>query len=173
MIPVENPDGRGTEGTTYTAWRVLHPSRTAVLLRDAPRILGASCEEILLAASLAALHDWSGARRIRVDVERHGREPVGDGPDPIRAVGWFTAIFPVDVKGFGRSAEDLLPNVSAALRAVPHRGSRYCALRYLADGEVAARLAELEEAAVAFNYLGRRGATAASVPSASPQARRL
>jgi non-ribosomal peptide synthase protein (TIGR01720 family) len=104
---------------------------------------------------------------LRVDVERHGREPIAGDLDVSRTVGWFTAVFPLDLPATADPAE-VLPQVSARLRAVPHRGAGFGALRHLGEPATRDALAALAEPQVAFNYLGRSGARTAEGGSFRP-----
>jgi len=65
-------------------------------------------------------------------MEGHGREEILDGVDVSRTIGWFTTQFPVTLslpaaEGWG----EVLKSVKEQVRAVPHRGLSYEALRYL------------------------------------------
>ena len=43
---------------------------------------------------LSALVPWVGTRRLRIDLEHHGRHELAPGLDLSRTVGWFTALYP-------------------------------------------------------------------------------
>ena len=105
-----------------------------------------------------------------VDLEGHGREPMADGIDLSRTVGWFTSLYPVrldvgpidlDVAlGGGAAMGDALKRVKEQLRAIPGRGLGYGLLRYL-HAEAGPRLAVPAHAAARLQLPGpvrrRRG----------------
>ncbi|HSF38869.1 MAG TPA: amino acid adenylation domain-containing protein, partial [Thermoanaerobaculia bacterium] len=100
----------------------------------------------LLTALVRAMARWTGAPRLRLDLEAHGREEIFPGADLSRTVGWFTAVYPVtlDVSGAPGLREALLA-VKEQLRAVPRRGIGWGLLR----------LAALPDPEVLFNNLGQ------------------
>src|SRR5207247_6583395 len=115
----------------------------------------------LLAALGTVLSSWTGRDDVLIGMEGHGREDVIAGIDTSRTVGWFTSDFPValtlpspvdgpDDWGF------VLKSVKEQLRAVPHRGLSYGALRYLSPPDsAAAGLREGPSPQISFNYHGR------------------
>ncbi|CAM5626698.1 hypothetical protein SALBM135S_09485 [Streptomyces alboniger] len=120
---------------------------------------------MLLAALGGALALWrpDAAAGLLVDVEGHGREPLGDA-DLSRTVGWFTAAHPVrmDVAGIdlpsalagGAAAGTLLKTVKEQVRDLPGDGLGHELLRHL-NPETAPVLAAAPAPQVGFNYMGR------------------
>jgi non-ribosomal peptide synthase protein (TIGR01720 family) len=86
-------------------------------------------------------------------MEGHGREDLFPDLDCSRTAGWFTALYPVLLRGeSGASPVQALKAVKEQLRAIPLRGFGYGLARYLRrDAEVLAQPA----AEVLFNYLGQ------------------
>src|SRR5206468_9169545 len=83
----------------------------------------------------------------------HGREELFNGVDLSRTVGWFTTLFPVAIEltshhDWGHT----LKSVKEQLRAVPHRGIGYGALRYLTNTN---QLTNTTTPPISFNYLGQ------------------
>ncbi|MEK8173423.1 condensation domain-containing protein [Streptomyces sp. M19] len=109
---------------------------------------------MLLAALLLAWRRRFGRTALQLDIEGHGREPIGDGADVSRTVGWFTSIHPVV---FDTAEADGAPRVLEHVRSrtaeVPSHGIGYGLLRYLTDA--GAELAALAPSRLSFNYLGR------------------
>ncbi|MEC3975542.1 non-ribosomal peptide synthetase [Amycolatopsis sp. H20-H5] len=137
--------------TTLTARRTrleLSPRKTAELLDTAVVKLRAGVRDILLAGLAEAL----GRPRL-VALEGHGREPVVDGVDLSRTVGWFTSVYPVRLE----AGDNALRRVKDLLRAVPGNGIGYGILRHF-DPE--SGLAGRPVPQICFNYLGRFGANA-------------
>jgi amino acid adenylation domain-containing protein/non-ribosomal peptide synthase protein (TIGR01720 family) len=144
---------------------------TRVLLGDVPAAFHTGVHDILLIAFVVALAEFldpgAADTPICIDVEGHGRdEELAAGVDLSRTVGWFTSKYPVALEVGGLSwaqvvAGDarlgaMVKDAKEQLRALPD-GLNYGILRYL-NGEV-----DLEGAdpPIAFNYLGRQGATTA------------
>jgi non-ribosomal peptide synthase protein (TIGR01720 family) len=121
---------------------------------------------------LQTLARWIGTHTIRLDLEGHGREELGDEAlDVSHTVGWFTSLYPVlftlPQDGEGSETPTLLPlsiltastwikTVKEQLRSVPHKGIGYGLLRYLSDDrELREQLASAPSPQVSFNYLGQ------------------
>jgi len=141
------------------------------LLQDAPRRVDASTQAMLLSAVLLAWHEWAGNDSLRLDLEGHGRDILGDAIDVSRTVGWFTTVFPLHLALPSR-ANGSQPNVDAvvaatrtALDALPMRGAAHGLARYLSpDESTRAALAAQPRPSVLFNHLGTHDLT---LPSAS------
>ena len=169
-LPVDYPDGDNDQASARSVSVALDAERTEALLRRAPRVYAAQTPELLLAALAQAVLAWSGGRRLRLDVEGHGREgdAVCAGIDLSRTVGWFTSVYPLtlspgDDPNPGRPDPGrALQAVKQQLRAVPEHGVGFGVLRYLSgDAELRAKLAALPRAELLFNYLGQWDRTAA------------
>jgi amino acid adenylation domain-containing protein/non-ribosomal peptide synthase protein (TIGR01720 family) len=153
-LPFDHPcAGAGTEASARSVVVRLDRGRTAALLQGAPEAFRTQINEVLLASLVRALTAWTGRSSVVIALEGHGREPLFDGVDLSRTMGWFTSLFPVrlDVDP-ARSTLATLRRVKETLRAVPSRGVGYGVLRYLgADPELATQ----PEPHLAFNYLGQ------------------
>ncbi|HET9223340.1 MAG TPA: condensation domain-containing protein, partial [Roseiflexaceae bacterium] len=135
---------------------MLSADETHALLHEATAAYGAQINDLLMTALAHTFVRWINGPLL-VDLEGHGREELWDGLDLSRTVGWFTAIFPV--------ALELAPDVNpvAALKSIkeqlayiPRRGIGYSLLRYLSgDADLVAKLRELPQAEISFNYLGQ------------------
>ncbi|MFI0817472.1 non-ribosomal peptide synthase/polyketide synthase [Streptomyces sp. NPDC021098] len=153
-------DGEG--GNTVAAMKsvtvALDRERTTALLQRVPEVYRTRVDDVLLSALGRVLAEWTGRRRVAVDLEGHGREEhLLDGVDLSRTVGWFTTMFPVALDipdGPGGGWGETLKSVKEQLRAVPAQGIGYGALRHLAPD---APLAEAAEPRISFNYLGQFG----------------
>ncbi|WP_244899032.1 condensation domain-containing protein, partial [Mycobacterium fragae] len=144
---------------------------TRMLLGEVPAAFHAGVQDILLIGFALAWAQFlgTGAARIGIDVEGHGRhEELGADVDLSRTVGWFTAIYPVSlavggldwgqVIAGGPGLGAVLKDAKEQLRAVPDPLS-YGVLRYLnPDVELAG-----SDPVIGFNYLGRLGAGAGEV----------
>jgi amino acid adenylation domain-containing protein/non-ribosomal peptide synthase protein (TIGR01720 family) len=129
---------------------------TAALMNDAVAGWRLQAQELLLTALAAVLGRRGGGHAIALDLEGHGREVISDELDLLRTAGWFTTLYPVRLPSVASDRGDHLREVSHALRAIPHGGIAYGALRYLSpDAETRQRLSEAPAADVLFNYLGQ------------------
>ena len=128
---------------------------TRRLLKEVPNVYRSQINDLLLTALVLAFEPWTGARRLCLELESHGREELPNQPaagvNLSRTVGWFTALFPVgldltDAQTLGAA----LKQVKETLRSVPNRGLGYGLLRYLYPEPLQPFAAE-----VRFNYLGQ------------------
>ncbi|MCG8927146.1 non-ribosomal peptide synthetase [Lentzea sp. CC55] len=160
-------DGPNTEDSTESVRVVLDAGRTAALLTQAHRAYRTQGHELLLAALLQVLGRWTGTGAAALDLESHGREPIADGLDLSRTVGWFTAVHPVGLQHTDLAdTGGVIKAVKEQLRAVPRRGVGYTVLR-----ERDAELRDAVRRPVVFNYLG--GADAAEDDAVGLFAREL
>ncbi|NEE07035.1 non-ribosomal peptide synthetase, partial [Streptomyces sp. SID7499] len=177
--------GRDVFGTARTLTLTLPPEVTGPLLTDVPAALHAQIKDVLLAAYTVAVASWRARRQptqgnaVLVEMEGHGREPVVEGADLGRTVGWFTSSYPVrlnpgqldwnDFWGGGRTVESALDAVRAQLAELPDGGIGYGMLRYLNE-RTRSELAALRTPQLGFNYLGRfaAGGTDAKAQDWSP-----
>ncbi|WP_405969990.1 amino acid adenylation domain-containing protein [Streptomyces sp. NBC_00988] len=156
----------------------LPADRSAVLVGRTSALFHCGVHEVLLATLAGAVARWrprDGATGgLLVDVEAHGREPLAEGMDVSRTVGWFTAVQPLrlEVSGLdlddaavgGASAGELVKRVKEQVQAVPGDGLGHGLLRW-ANPDAARVLADLPVPEIGFNYLGR---FAAAGPDAGP-----
>ncbi|MEE8584938.1 MAG: amino acid adenylation domain-containing protein, partial [Acidobacteriota bacterium] len=155
-LPVDAP-GANAEASVRRVSVALSPQETQALLQEAPQAYGTQINDALLTALVQAFSGWTGTKRLRVDLEGHGREALFEEVDISRTVGWFTSIFPVflpleQASGPGQA----LKAVKEKLRSIPHRGLGFGVLRYLSqDPSLSRRLSELPPPQVSFNYLGQ------------------
>ncbi|WP_369212913.1 amino acid adenylation domain-containing protein [Streptomyces flavofungini] len=122
-------------------------------------------DDVLLATLGGALGLWrpDGGATFLVDLEGHGREPLGD-VDLSRTVGWFAGSHPVrlDVTGVdlpqalagGPAAGELVKTVKEQVRAVPGDRLGHDLLRHLNPG-TAPVLAAAPTPEIGFTYMGR------------------
>jgi non-ribosomal peptide synthase protein (TIGR01720 family) len=156
-LPRDDPEGVNTLASARTLTVSLDGDETHALLLDVGRTYRAEMNDVLLTALVQACAGWAGTEALRVDLEGHGREPLLDGVDVSRTVGWFTSIFPVTLSApAGASPAEALQAVKEQLRRVPRRGIGYGLLRYLShDPSVRQALGALPLADVGFNYFGQ------------------
>jgi len=153
----------GTDPRSDTAAAVrsvaaeLDEAQTEALLTELPRRLRSEINDALLAALSLAWQSWQGETDLLVELEGHGREPLHREIDVTRTVGWFTARYPLRLRGDGDDAIARLRAVKEARRALPANGVGFGVLRYLGDAATAARLSALRAPLIGLNYLGQLG----------------
>ncbi|NUT98730.1 MAG: non-ribosomal peptide synthetase, partial [Saccharothrix sp.] len=140
-VPTEEPVPT-TAGSARNVVVRLGREDTDALLHRVPEAYRTQVNDVLLTALAAAF-----AGRVLVSLEGHGREELFPDTDTSRTVGWFTTQFPVALD-LPADWGDALKAVKEQLRAVPHKGLSYEALKY--TGKLSGPLPR-----VSFNYLGR------------------
>jgi amino acid adenylation domain-containing protein/non-ribosomal peptide synthase protein (TIGR01720 family) len=179
-LPVDFPAEDDLAGDEAMVDFELTAEETTDLLQTLPSVYHNRIDDALLSSLARALAGWTGSPRLRVDLEGHGREPIGDDLDDLdvsRTVGWFTSQYPVVLEAGDAGPREALLNAKERLRAVPGRGIGYGLLRYLGNAEAA------PDAEISFNYLGQAGAAsgerslfraspATAGPSRSPRGHR-
>ncbi len=156
-LPVDNPDGANTRDSERQVSVSLTTDETRELLQTLPKIYQTEINDVLLTSLAQSLAQWTGSRRVLVNLEGHGREDFSENADSSRTVGWFTSIYPV-LLDIGHAAEigATLRSIKEQLRLVPRRGIGYGLLRYLSGKrEVVEQLRALPHPEVSFNYLGQ------------------
>lgn len=151
-LPLDRPGGANRMESAVEHRVRLAAEATQRMLAGALRPYNVGVQELLLAALAEALERWTGHREIWVDMEGHGREPLVDGVDVSRTVGWFTSLYPLRLPLAAADPTERLIAVKEALRGVPRRGVGYGLLRWLGPGEGALAWPRPE---ISFNYLGQ------------------
>jgi non-ribosomal peptide synthase protein (TIGR01720 family) len=158
-LPVDYLEGRSanTVASSRTVSVRLSEEETRALLHQVPEAYHTHINEVLLTALVQALSQWTGERRVLVDLEGHGREALFADVDVSRTVGWFTTVYPVLLEvRWGMDEGSALKAIKEQMRGMPNRGIGYGLLRYLSgDGAAAEALRRQPQAEVSFNYLGQ------------------
>ncbi|WP_239571871.1 non-ribosomal peptide synthetase, partial [Streptomyces sp. G44] len=161
-LPVDLP-GTPLAGSVHTVRTRVDRDTTEALLRRVPGAYRTQVNDVLLSALSRVLADWTGADRVTVALEGHGREEeLDEGADLSRTVGWFTTQYPVTLTPAGPDNwGTTLKAVKERLRAVPRRGLGYQALGHLGSPNPEARaLGRLPLPDVCFTYHGQWEASA-------------
>ncbi|HEX9669307.1 MAG TPA: amino acid adenylation domain-containing protein [Thermoanaerobaculia bacterium] len=169
-LPRDLPGSENLEGAVEEVSAALGAEDTRALLQEVARAFRARADEALLTALVLAFEPFTGEPSLLVDTESHGREELFDDLDLSRTVGWFTAVYPVEVEAAGppgkRDPVATLRAVKERLRAIPRRGLGYGLLHNLCGEAVARELACGPQAEVMFNYLGQVDGGASAAGSA-------
>ncbi|MGH3936026.1 MAG: amino acid adenylation domain-containing protein, partial [Pseudonocardiaceae bacterium] len=151
-LPVTR-DGTNTAGSRRSVLVRLGRDDTDALLHQVPGVYRTQINDVLLAALGWVLSRWTGRERVLIALEGHGREEILDRVDISRTVGWFTTQFPVALAVPADSNwRAVLMSVKEQLRAIPHRGLSYGALRYLTPDSV---LGADPQPQICLNYHGQ------------------
>ncbi|MFD5753600.1 condensation domain-containing protein [Streptomyces sp. NPDC127033] len=163
-LPLDTPGGGNKVADQAAVMAHLDADETHALLHQVPGRFRTQINDVLLAALARVLRTWTGADRVAVNLEGHGREEIFDDTDLTRTVGWFTSIYPValtlpdqESEGAEEDWPATMRSVKRQLRSVPDRGVGYGALRYLSGD-----LADDPDPRISFNYLGQFGGTGES-----------
>jgi non-ribosomal peptide synthase protein (TIGR01720 family) len=154
-LPRDKEGGRNRRASGRGVTRSLSREETKKLLRDVAQANRTQINEVLALGLVEAIGEWVGERRIRVDMEGHGREEVEGGVEVTRTVGWMTSVYPIVLEVRGGEEEERLKEVKEQVRRVPWKGVGYGLLRYKRGGEIGEEIRRGEEAEVSFNYLGQ------------------
>ncbi|MFK8101670.1 MAG: amino acid adenylation domain-containing protein, partial [Saprospiraceae bacterium] len=129
---------------------------TTALLSKAQKAYQLEINDLLLAALIKTLSDWSANASVTIGLEGHGREHLFAGINTSNTIGWFTTLFPVVFTApQNNTLADYIKAVKEELRAIPDKGIAYGMLRYLhPDSAIRAQL-ETCDWEVIFNYLGQ------------------
>ncbi len=155
-LPVDYSAGKNDEKSARTITVELDEEETRLLVREAPKAYRTQGSDILLTALGNAFANWTGDKRLLIDLEGHGREDQSiEGADVSRTVGWFTSLYPVVLEVGGGEGESL-KQVKGQMRRVPGAGIGYGLLRYMSGRrEAIEKMRALPQAEVSFNYLGQ------------------
>ncbi|MFT5716093.1 MAG: amino acid adenylation domain-containing protein [Oleiphilaceae bacterium] len=130
-------------------------NETAQLIKHANATYHTQINDLLLAALLLSVNDWTSGNSMLFDLEGHGREDLSDSTiDVSDTVGWFTSIYPVFLRSEpSDDLADLIKSVKEQLRQIPKKGIGYGLLRYLSCQKDL--LEQPEYSPIVFNYLGQ------------------
>ncbi|MGG6352097.1 amino acid adenylation domain-containing protein, partial [Pseudomonas putida] len=150
----DNPRGGNLMCHREEAAFSLDAQRTAQLLKEAPAAYQTQINDLLLTALSRALCQWDDSASALVLLEGHGREDLFEQLDLSRTLGWFTSMYPVRLSPVSEPGASIVA-IREQLAQVPDKGIGYGVLRHMDEPWVRARLADLPQAQVTFNYLGQ------------------
>ena len=126
---------------------------TDALLRTKLNVLRLEVNDLLLTALGQGCRQVFDRDAVSIHLEGHGREELGRKLSIDQAIGWFTSMYPVVLKGFTGDARGGLIRVKETLRAIPNKGVGYNILTFVRgapETDFQTTVAPL----VTFNYLG-------------------
>jgi non-ribosomal peptide synthase protein (TIGR01720 family) len=164
-LPYDWPDKQSNR-----RFRDLHSIQFSLLSDQARRLLTegyetmtANSHDLLLAAFLRAIGDWTGGSQVAIELFSHGREAINPQVDLSRTIGWFTSLYPVIFDLRQDSLQDAIAEVQMRLEQVPQKGMGYLPLKYLSPASSTAWQKQ-PLADISFNYLGQVQVTQLSNP---------
>lgn len=111
---------------------------------------GYEINEILL-APLADVFRTLNNNNIYVSLEGHGREEIQGFSDFSRTIGWFTSIYPINIKFETKDSQlTILEKIQNHLKSIPYKGMTYGILKNLSNN-----IREIPKPIIKYNYLGQ------------------
>ena len=149
-LPADQPQADNSVADEVSLSEALSVEETQAL-QQAQNSYRTQGHELLIAALAGALHEWSGATAIGIDLEGHGRDAPFAELDVSRTVGWFTQLYPVRLNlPQASDTAALIVAVKEQLRAAADQAMGYGLLRHTAELPLPAHRHPL-----LFNYLGQ------------------
>ncbi|MBU3188238.1 amino acid adenylation domain-containing protein [Clostridium bowmanii] len=127
----------------------INPQISKKILKDVNKTYTTQPNDILLSALALAFNKVDSSKNLLVDLESIGRLLPGEGFNYDQTVGWFTAIYPVNIEIVENNIGKTICLVKDNLRHVPENGLGYQVLRYYTDNFKGA-----VDSSISFNYLG-------------------
>ena len=155
-LPKDHPVDKRWNKDVANVRMELTAAETEKLLKHVHKAYNTEINDILLSALGLAVREWSGATKVLVNLEGHGRETIFDDIDISRTVGWFTAQFPIvlDVGG-DIPLPSRIKSIKENIRHIPGKGVGYGILKYLTSPANKKALTCNLNPEIGFNYLGQ------------------
>ncbi|RPI02130.1 MAG: non-ribosomal peptide synthetase, partial [Calditrichaeota bacterium] len=155
ILPVDFAEGINSYGSVEHVTLSLSHEHTNILLHELPKAFGSQINDILITALLRVISEWTGKRKLRLEMEGHGREDIVADVNLSRTIGWFTSIMHLKLALKSRNIADQIREVSEQLNRVPHHGIGFGVLKYLRHDDRCNALRMSPDPALNFNYLGQ------------------
>ncbi|MEC0120812.1 non-ribosomal peptide synthetase [Paenibacillus apiarius] len=127
----------------------LPEQETLKLLGDANAAFHTQTSDLLVASLAMAMSGFTGKKNVTFELEGHGREELFENMDVSRTVGWFTSMYPVNLRLSDTEPAGIIKSVKEQLRSIPNKGIDYGILAYCSG-----RVAETGRNLLRFNYMG-------------------
>jgi amino acid adenylation domain-containing protein/non-ribosomal peptide synthase protein (TIGR01720 family) len=121
---------------------------TTVLLSGANKPYNTQINHLLITALYKTVAQWTGQKRITVEMEGHGRNL--EDVDLSRTVGWFTAMYPVSLEVSSEGIGENIKEIKEQMMKIPNNGVGYGILKYVSEENYVSQVSEIR-----FNYLGQ------------------
>ncbi|WP_459501589.1 amino acid adenylation domain-containing protein [Bacillus sp. C1] len=133
----------------------LDEKETKSLLTDVHRTYHTEVNDMLLAALVLTIKEWTKDNKIALNLEGHGREEIINGIDLTRTVGWFTSIYPVVFDMPTNELSKIIKSVKETMRCIPNKGIGFGILKYVTQVESKKLMDVNLKPEISFNYLGK------------------
>jgi len=100
---------------------------TQKLLQASREVYNCEVNDLLVSALGYALYEVSGEERNWITMECPGREAIDQGIDVSRTVGWFTTMYPAELK-IGKDVRETIIENREGRRKLPYNGIGYGAI---------------------------------------------
>ncbi|MGD1922105.1 MAG: condensation domain-containing protein, partial [Pleurocapsa sp.] len=161
QITTSIPIDKSSEDNTNTIAYIQEVSvsldtvNTSSLLTKVSQTYNTRIDDILLTALIQSFYLWTNSKELLFDLENYGREQIADDIDITRTVGWFTAIYPVQLKiDSVNHLGETIKSVKEQLRAYQNKGFNYGIIKHI-NSESSQQIQQLPSSQIAFNYLGQ------------------
>jgi aryl carrier-like protein len=139
----DRSDETSVDSSKLTSVELTLGSQLTRSLLTTCRILRITVHEFLLAGLAETLARWSGSDVVLIEHIHHGRDPILEGTDLSRTVGFFSLEVPLVFELTAvDSRQSLLQEISAQIRRMPAKGIGYSLLRYLSKDKEIVRFLE-------------------------------
>ena len=125
--------------------QTLSNQQTSHLLQNANKAYHTEVNDLLLTALGLTLQDWNQSTNQFITLEGHGRENLNETIDHSSTVGWFTTLYPVELK-LEQDISSSIKSIKESLRTIPNKGIGFGAI-------YPEELINLPR--ISFNYLGQ------------------
>ncbi len=145
----------GLYGKDFEIMRELHAGDAEFLLAESHRPLAISTADIIFTAFSATIARLTQSAYVRFEMVTSGREPIFDGIDLSRTIGWVSNSVPRLIQmDPAASALEKIASYRAQLQATPHFGLGFHALKYMSDDPLVSRtLADIPPSEFNINYI--------------------
>ena len=153
-LPYDIEDSTIIEEKDITSKSFTLDRKTTLLLKGAAnKSYNTKTEELITAAFVGAINEWTQSSDITIGFEKHGRETLfNDLIDLSKTVGWLTSYFPTKFNSdyfYSGNIPELIISTKERMRKVPNGGVGYGVLRYLKN-----TFGKIGNPEIVLNYLG-------------------
>jgi amino acid adenylation domain-containing protein/non-ribosomal peptide synthase protein (TIGR01720 family) len=128
-------------------------SATKRLVQDVSKVYNTQINDLLLCSLAMTISEWAKTNKVSIGLEGHGRESVTENIDTTRTVGWFTNMYPVNLKLESQAPiGNQIKSIKEQLRRIPDKGMGYGVLKYINKED---SLQGEDPWDIVFNYLGQ------------------
>ena len=147
--PVDFDTGPDTVGKSTTLSIELEAEKTKELSTVVNNVYNIGTHETLTIALATLIKDLTNQFDITIELEGHGREEMDSKLNVTRTIGWFTSLYPLNLKVQDEDLDVNIKSLKEQIRKVPNKGFDFGIFKYLKD-----EFNDQARSYVRFNYLG-------------------